>query len=163
MICSCYWLLNHYYLYRNMIRADSSNDNFDGDDEGRLVIADDDLGDDFAPRSRIDPLTLKENVLNLKSDKPRKKHLRFNGMPEEEVAKRLLPDLIKEDLDILIVRLFHFRNLRLEIQFAFLCRSGSTLACTRLSKATTTPVLETISVRCLLILTLIFFLQNVLS
>ena len=35
--------------------------------------------------------------------KPRKKHNRFNGMSEEEVAKRLLPDLIKEDLDILIV------------------------------------------------------------
>ena len=42
-------------------------------------------------------------MLNLKSDKPRKKHLRFNGMPEEEVAKRLLPDLIKDNLDILIV------------------------------------------------------------
>merc|ERR1719225_647021 len=67
----------------------------DGDDEdGRLVIDDVDR----------DHLTnLKENVLNLKSDKPRKKHLRFNGMSEEEVAKRLLPDLIKDNLDILII------------------------------------------------------------
>ena len=71
-----------------------SIDDLDGDDEdGRLVIDDVDR----------DHLTLKENVLNLKSDKPRKKHLRFNGMPEEEVAKRLLPDLIKDNLDILIV------------------------------------------------------------
>ena len=45
-------------------------------------------------------------MLNLKSDKPRKKHLRFNGMPEEEVAKRLLPDLIKDNLDILIVSIW---------------------------------------------------------
>ena len=45
-------------------------------------------------------------MLNLKSDKPRKKHLRFNGMPEEEVAKRLLPDLIKDNLDILIVSIY---------------------------------------------------------
>ena len=74
-----------------------SLDDLDGDDEdGRLVIDDVDR----------DHLTLKENVLNLKSDKPRKKHLRFNGMPEEEVAKRLLPDLIKDNLDILIVRIF---------------------------------------------------------
>ena len=53
--------------------------------------------------SKRDPISLKENVLNLKSDKPRKKHLRFNGMSEEEVAKRQLPDLLKENLDILIV------------------------------------------------------------
>ena len=35
--------------------------------------------------------------------KPRRKHNRFNGMSEEEVMKRLLPDLILPDLDILIV------------------------------------------------------------
>ena len=40
----------------------------------------------------------------LKGDKPpRKKHNRFNGMSEEEVAKKKLPDLIAPDLDILIV------------------------------------------------------------
>ena len=48
-------------------------------------------------------------MLNLKSDKPRKKHLRFNGMSEEEVAKRQLPDLLKEDLDILIVSSIVYR------------------------------------------------------
>ena len=81
-----------------------SLDDLDGDDEdGRLVIDDVDR----------DHLTLKENVLNLKSDKPRKKHLRFNGMPEEEVAKRLLPDLIKDNLDILIVRISYFFYLSL--------------------------------------------------
>ena len=35
--------------------------------------------------------------------KPRRKHNRFNGMSEEEVMKRLLPDVITPDLDILIV------------------------------------------------------------
>ena len=35
--------------------------------------------------------------------KARRKHNRFNGMSEEEVMKRLLPDLLVPDLDILIV------------------------------------------------------------
>lgn len=35
--------------------------------------------------------------------KERKKLDRFNGMPEEEVARRTLPDHIREDLDIVIV------------------------------------------------------------
>ena len=35
--------------------------------------------------------------------KERKKHNRFNGMSDEEVAKKILPDLITPDLDILIV------------------------------------------------------------
>ena len=35
--------------------------------------------------------------------KPRRKHNRFNGMSEEEVMKRLLPDVITPELDILIV------------------------------------------------------------
>ena len=40
----------------------------------------------------------------LKGEKPpRKKHNRFNGMSEEEVAKKILPDLIAPDLDVLIV------------------------------------------------------------
>ena len=43
----------------------------------------------------------------LKGEKPpRKKHNRFNGMSEEEVAKKILPDLIAPDLDILIVSIF---------------------------------------------------------
>lgn len=40
---------------------------------------------------------------HFKAEKPRRKHNRFNGMSEEEVAKRLLPDLITPGLDILIV------------------------------------------------------------
>ena len=35
--------------------------------------------------------------------KKRRKHNRFNGMSEEEVAKKKLPDVIKPELDILIV------------------------------------------------------------
>ncbi len=35
--------------------------------------------------------------------KVKKKRDRFNGMSEEEVLKRTLPDRIKENLDILIV------------------------------------------------------------
>lgn len=35
--------------------------------------------------------------------KPRKKQNRFNGMSEDDVAKRLLPDLLAEGLQILIV------------------------------------------------------------
>ena len=80
----------------NLRTSTNDSSDLDGDDEDRLVIADDE-------DSKRDPISLKENVLNLKSDKPRKKHLRFNGMSEEEVAKRQLPDLLKENLDILIV------------------------------------------------------------
>ncbi|CAG9759903.1 unnamed protein product [Ceutorhynchus assimilis] len=35
--------------------------------------------------------------------KERKKHDRFNGMPEEEVSKRTLPDHLAENLDIIII------------------------------------------------------------
>lgn len=35
--------------------------------------------------------------------KERKKHDRFNGMPEEEVSKRTLPDHLANNLDIIIV------------------------------------------------------------
>jgi hypothetical protein len=37
--------------------------------------------------------------------KERKKHDRFNGMPEEEVTKRTLPDHLTGNLDIVIVSL----------------------------------------------------------
>lgn len=78
-----------------LTRPDSRfSDDLD-EEEDRLVINEDE--------DKRDHLNLKENVLNLKSDKPRKKHLRFNGMPEEEVAKKQLPDLIHDHLDILIV------------------------------------------------------------
>ena len=35
--------------------------------------------------------------------KERKKHDRFNGMSEEEVSRRTLPDHLTENLDIIIV------------------------------------------------------------
>lgn len=38
--------------------------------------------------------------------KERKKHDRFNGMPEEEVSKRTLPDHLTNNLDIVIVSIF---------------------------------------------------------
>jgi TDG/mug DNA glycosylase family protein len=54
-----------------------------------------------------DPLLKKKK---LKEDKPhfkeRKKHDRFNGMPEEEVSKRTLPDHLAQNLDIVIVSRF---------------------------------------------------------
>ena len=58
------------------------------DDDDRLVIAEDATNADDKAKA---------------VKKPRRKHNRFNGMPEEEVAKRLLPDHIAQDLDILIV------------------------------------------------------------
>lgn len=39
----------------------------------------------------------------VKTFKERKKHDRFNGMPEEEVSKRTLPDHLSVNLDIVIV------------------------------------------------------------
>lgn len=35
--------------------------------------------------------------------KERKKHDRFNGLTDEEVSKRTLPDYLTENLDIIIV------------------------------------------------------------
>jgi hypothetical protein len=40
--------------------------------------------------------------------KERKKHDRFNGMPEEEVSKRTLPDHLALNLDIVIVSMVLF-------------------------------------------------------
>lgn len=47
----------------------------------------------FATNGVLKPIVLKE----------RKKHDRFNGMPEEEVSKRTLPDHLAPNLDIIIV------------------------------------------------------------
>jgi hypothetical protein len=67
-------------------------------EEDRLVIA-----EDFLVKKE-DPDGLN---LNLKKEvtvkKERKKQNRFNGLTEEELSKRLLPDLIAPNLDILIV------------------------------------------------------------
>ncbi|XP_014255399.1 uncharacterized protein LOC106669980 isoform X1 [Cimex lectularius] len=40
---------------------------------------------------------------SMKIVKERKKHDRFNGMPEEEVSKRTLPDHLTQNLDIVII------------------------------------------------------------
>jgi hypothetical protein len=46
---------------------------------------------------------LKHSGCGTQEKKPRRKHNRFNGMAEEEVMKKNLPDLICPNLDILIV------------------------------------------------------------
>ena len=65
---------------------------FDDDCDGKLVIAEHDEDDLKA-----------EELDGAKDKKPRRKHNRFNGLAEEEVMKRHLPDLICPNLDILIV------------------------------------------------------------
>lgn len=46
---------------------------------------------------------VKKKIKEEKVLKERKKHDRFNGMPEEEVSKRTLPDHLATNLDIVIV------------------------------------------------------------
>ena len=117
----------------------------DGDGDGKLVIAE---GDD---------LDIKMEGLGedgKKEKKPRRKHNRFNGMSEEEVMKRLLPDLICPDLDILIVSISFaiFPSPSWEsadwdgLQLSLRCRWGSTRACTQRSNSTTMRAPATTSV-----------------
>ena len=73
-----------------------------GDDDDRLVIAEDDTP---PPADEKKPTAKAEK-------KPRKKQNRFNGMSEEEVAKRILPDLLAEGLQILIVSRYFSMRLR---------------------------------------------------
>ena len=124
----------------------------DGDGDGKLVIAE---GDD---------LDIKMEGLGedgKKEKKPRRKHNRFNGMSEEEVMKRLLPDLICPDLDILIVSISFaiFPSPSWEsadwdgLQLSPYCRWGSTRVCTQPSSSTTTRALATTSVSSSLSLT----------
>lgn len=49
--------------------------------------------------------------------KERKKHDRFNGMPEEEVSKRTLPDHLTTNLDIIIVRAVAVHSRRVLLLF----------------------------------------------
>lgn len=44
-----------------------------------------------------------DGALVVRPVKERKKHDRFNGMSEEEVSRRTLPDHLAENLDIIIV------------------------------------------------------------
>ena len=96
-------------IKHNLFSGDFSDDlSFDDDDDdceggGKLVIAEGDdldikmegLGEDGKPEK-----------------KPRRKHNRFNGMSEEEEMKRLLPDVITPELDILIVSMRAVRAVR---------------------------------------------------
>ena len=54
------------------------------------------------PKKEKAPKTDKQGKIT-DTMKPKKKIDRFNGMSEEEVAKKTLPDHIKENLDVLIV------------------------------------------------------------
>ena len=119
-----------YTFYRSSGEYDEYDDEVGGDgeqeDPDRLVIADEHGGGSQAsnrlkqgmPNSGFDPNQAGGQYLTsvpgmypangtdpkIKGEKPpRKKHNRFNGMSEEEVAKKILPDLIAPDLDILIV------------------------------------------------------------
>lgn len=60
------------------------------------------LGSDSDCCSRLD-FNLGLNCNPQPKVKERKKHDRFNGMPEEEVSKRTLPDHLTTNLDIIIV------------------------------------------------------------
>ena len=87
----------HFLLFSGDFSDELSfdDDDDDGDDgDGKLVIAE---GDDLD--IKMEGLGEDGKV----EKKQRRKHNRFNGMSEEEVMKRLLPDLIVPDLDILIV------------------------------------------------------------
>lgn len=58
------------------------------------------------------------SITGLTKAKERKKHDRFNGMSEEEVVKRILPDHLCDNLDIVIVSVnFSFETC---IQFLFI-------------------------------------------
>ena len=96
--CTCWKSLNILSFsgdFSDELSFDDDDD--DGSGDGKLVIAE---GDD---------LDIKMEGLGedgKAEKKARRKHNRFNGMSEEDVMKRLLPDLIVPDLDILIVSIY---------------------------------------------------------
>lgn len=63
---------------------------------------------------------VKKKIKEEKILKERKKHDRFNGMPEEEVSKRTLPDHLATNLDIVIVS-FSLRALSTLADIQILC------------------------------------------
>jgi hypothetical protein len=66
-------------------------------EEDRLIIAEDDVAKKESPDG------LPPDAVKSGKAKQRKKQNRFNGLTEEELSKRLLPDSITPNLDILIV------------------------------------------------------------
>ena len=81
---------------------------YDDDCDGKLVIAEHEDDTDIKPDELMDGSG--GELLGKDGKKPRRKHNRFNGIPEEEVLKRLLPDLICPNLDILIVSCCFFTS-----------------------------------------------------
>ncbi len=71
-----------------------------GDDEDRLVIAEE---EPMPSETKKPSVSKSKGGSKDRPVKPRRKQNRFNGMSEEEVSKRLLPDLITQGLQILIV------------------------------------------------------------
>lgn len=72
-------------------------------EEDRLIIAEDDVIKKESPDSfKTDYHGLSDGG-GKPLKKQRRKQNRFNGLSEEELAKRLLPDLLLPNLDILIV------------------------------------------------------------
>ncbi|KAH3892716.1 hypothetical protein DPMN_016842 [Dreissena polymorpha] len=57
-----------------------------------------------APKIKGQPKKLKQEKITDHVTVKKRKVDRFKGMPEEEVAKRLLPDHLAPNLDIVIVR-----------------------------------------------------------
>ena len=92
---------------------------YDDDSDGKLVIAEHDDMDDDHSDIKPDELGMAAELIGLGKDgkKPRRKHNRFNVIPEDEVLKRLLPDLICPNLDILIVSTIFFIYLKLKFFF----------------------------------------------
>jgi hypothetical protein len=68
-----------------------------------------------------DEPVLKKKIKEEKVIKERKKHDRFNGMPEEEVSRRTLPDHLAANLDIVIVSCFVARPTSALVDIRILC------------------------------------------
>ena len=79
-------------------------------EEDRLIIAEDDVIKKESPNSfKTDYHGSSDGGGGKPLKKQRRKQNRFNGLSEEELAKRLLPDVLLPNLDILIVsQLFFF-------------------------------------------------------
>jgi hypothetical protein len=74
-------------------------------EEDRLIIAEDDVIKKESPDSFKTDYHGSSDGGGKPLKKQRRKQNRFNGLSEEELAKRLLPDLLLPNLDILIVSL----------------------------------------------------------
>ncbi len=78
-------------------------------EEDRLIIAEDDVIKKESPDSFKTDYHGSSDGGGKPLKKQRRKQNRFNGLSEEELAKRLLPDLLLPNLDILIVSLLFYQ------------------------------------------------------